>query len=84
MDVLREMLAIAVVFALLFAALRLLKKKNFLNFRTATSGPRLLESRAKLVLTAQHSLHWIRAGDRLFLIGVHPGGFTCLSEGPLP
>ena len=38
--------------------------------------PQRMESRGRLALTAQHSLHLIRAGDRELVLAVHPGGVT--------
>jgi len=82
MDIVRQSLAIALVFALLWAALWLVKRKGAL--RTAlgkgSSGPRLIESRGKLVLSAQHSLHLIRVADREVLVGVHPSGFSVICD----
>ena len=86
MDVLREILAIAFVFALLGSALWLLKRRNGAGIGLANlgglgpRGPQLIESRAKLVLSAQHSLHLIRAGERQILIGAHPSGFTVIGD----
>jgi flagellar biogenesis protein FliO len=86
MDVLREILAIAFVFALLGSALWLLKRRNGAGISLAnfaglgTRDLQLIESRAKLVLSSQHSLHVIRSGDRQILIGVHPAGFTVIGD----
>ena len=87
MDVLREILAIAFVFALLWVALRLLKKRNgsaFLLGGAGSRGSQLIESRGRLALSAQHSLHLIRAGDRQMLIGIHPTGLTVLGDCATP
>lgn len=85
MDVIRELTAIAFVFALLWAALRLLKKRNSFGtrlgtFKSGSRGPQLIESRGKLTLSTQHSLHLIRAGDRQVLIGINPAGFTVIGD----
>jgi flagellar biogenesis protein FliO len=83
MDVLREILAIVFVLALLLGALWLLRKRGALNLKLGigtSAGGRLIESRGKLVLSAQHSLHWVRAGDRQVLLGIHPSGFTVIGD----
>jgi len=84
MDVLREILAIAFVFALLWTGLWLLRKRSGQAIRLGRRGPRggpeLIESQGKLQLSAQHSLHLIRAGDRQVLIGIHPAGFTVVGD----
>jgi len=84
MDVLREILAIAFVFALLWTALWLLRKRGGPSIRLGSGRLRgvsqLIESQGKLALSAQHSLHLIRAGERQVLIGIHPAGFTVIGE----
>jgi len=84
LDLLRQLLAMAIVFALLWAALWFLKRRGALRpvLGKSGTGPRLIESRGRLALTAQHSLHWIRAGNRELLIGVHPSGFTVIGDIP--
>lgn len=77
MELLRELLAVIVVFGLLWMARRFLRGKIW----RSNSEPGLLESRGKLVLTARHSVHLIRAGDRLLVVGVHPEGITFLGDG---
>jgi flagellar biogenesis protein FliO len=82
MDILRQSLGIALVFALLWAGLWLVKRKGAL--RTAggksSAGPRPIESRGKLVLSAQHSVHLIRVADREVLVGVHPSGCSVICD----
>jgi flagellar biogenesis protein FliO len=82
MDILRQSLAIALVFALLWAALWLLKRKGGLRTALGKSSTtsRLVESRGKLVLSAQHSLHLIRVAEREVLVGVHPSGFSVICD----
>ena len=82
MDLLRQFAAIAVVFAMLWAALWFLKRRGALRpmLGKSAAGPRLIESRGRLALTAQHSVHWVRAGNREVLIGVHPSGLTLIGE----
>jgi flagellar biogenesis protein FliO len=77
MELLRELVGVIVVFGLLWMARRFLRGKTW----RSNSAPALLESRGKLVLTARHSVHLIRAGDRILVVGVHPDGITFLGEG---
>lgn len=79
MDIVRQSLAVLVVFALLWAALWLVRRKGWV-VRSASHAPRLLESRGKLVLTARHSIHVIRIGDRDLIIALHPDGVTFLGD----
>lgn len=77
MELLRQLVAVVVVFALLWTARRFLRGKTW----RSNSAPALLESRGKLALTARHSVHLIRAGDRILIVGVHPEGITFLGDG---
>ncbi len=80
MDLIRQSLAIAIVFASLWAALWLLKRKGTLSTPLAKSGPRPIELLGKVGLSAQHSLHLVRVDGRELLLGVHPSGFTVVCE----
>ena len=82
MDIVRQSLAITFVFALLWVALWLLRKKGSLGTRMGKDRPELqrLESRGRLALSAQHSLHLIRAGDREVVLAVHPTGVTVVCD----
>ena len=82
MDIVRQSLAITFVFVLLWAALWLLRKKGTVHINTGRARARgkLLESRERLALTAQHSIHLIRIGDREVAVAVHPGGVTMLCD----
>lgn len=77
MQIFRQLGALALVFALLWAALRLLRGKAW----RPRSAPTLLESQGKLALTARHSVHLIRVGDRTLIVGVYPEGITFLGDG---
>jgi flagellar biogenesis protein FliO len=83
MEVLRQCAAIALVFGLLWAALWVLRKKGAVQFRDPKSPAArdLLQSRGRLMLTAQHSVHCVRIGQRDFVLGVHPSGITLLFSG---
>ena len=78
MDIVRQSLAILFVFSLLWTALWLLRKKAWV--RRNKTAPGLLESRGKLALTARHSIHLIRIGDRNLIVALHPDGVTFLGD----
>jgi flagellar biogenesis protein FliO len=82
MDIVRQSLAITIVFALLWAALWLLKRRGAIRPRPGKNRAETerLESRGRLALSAQHSLHLIRAGDREVLLALHPAGVTVVCE----
>ena len=82
MDVIRQSLAITFVFFLLWAALWFLRKRRGISFSKGRSTKGLLESRAKLALSAQHSLHLVRIGGRDIVLALHPSGVTLLSDMP--
>jgi flagellar biogenesis protein FliO len=80
MDILRQSLAILFVFALLWAALWFLRMRGNIRigFPRARPPQRVLESRGKLALGPQHSLHAVRIGERDLVVAVHPAGVTVL------
>jgi flagellar biogenesis protein FliO len=67
----------------LWAALWALRKKGAVQFRgpKSTAARDLLQLRGRLMLTAQHSVHCVRIGQRDFVLGVHPSGITLLFSG---
>jgi len=83
MDLVRQSLAIVFVFALLWTALWFVRKKGWTGTIRRTKPARsLLESRGKLVLTARHSVHLIRVGDRNLILALHPDSVTFLGDAP--
>jgi flagellar biogenesis protein FliO len=76
MDIVRQSLAVVFVLASLWAALCLVRKKGWRI--KAPAG--LVESRGKLTLTARHSVHLIRIGERNLILALHPGGVTFLGD----
>lgn len=81
-----QLLAIVAVLAMLWGGLWLLKRKGFVqsNLRRTKASPKCrMETLDRLVLTPQHSLHWIRVGNRTLLVGLSPSGCQFL-EGALP
>ncbi len=88
MEILRQSLALGTVFALLWMALRLLRQRGWAKMQgwpgnRRKPGPGLLESRGKLTLTARHSIHLVRIGDRNLIVALHPDGLTFLGDAPL-
>jgi len=80
MDLARQSLAITFVLGLLWAGLWLLKRRGLVRSTGGQSSRGSLESCGKLSLTAQHSIHLVRIGDRNLVLAVHPGGITFLCD----
>jgi flagellar biogenesis protein FliO len=80
MDIAQQSLALVLVFALLGTALWLVRKRGWLAMRGAKPARGRLESRGKLVLGPRHSIHLIRAGERILILALHPDGVTFLGE----
>ena len=80
MDIVRQSLAITFVFAMLWAALWILRKRGNIRigFPRAGAARSVLESRGKLALGPQHSIHVVRIGERDMVVAVHPAGVTLL------
>jgi flagellar biosynthetic protein FliO len=80
MDILRQSLAITFVFALLWAALWFLRKRGTIRigFPKVRGAQSVLESRGRLALGPQHSIHVVRVGERDMVVAVHPAGVTVL------
>jgi flagellar biogenesis protein FliO len=76
----RQSLAIVFVFALLWTALWFLRKRGWPGTRRSKPVTVLLESRGKLALTARHSVHLVRIGDRNLILALHPDGVTFLGD----
>ena len=82
MDIVKQSLAITFVFVLLWVALWFLRKKGAVRIGMArrSSAPDMLETRGRLALSPQHSVHVIRVGERELVLAVHPQGVTLLCE----
>jgi flagellar biogenesis protein FliO len=80
MDVIRQSLAITFVFLLLWAALWFVRKRRGGSTSYGRANKGLMESRAKLALSAQHAMHLVRVGDRDLVVAVYPSGITLLCE----
>jgi flagellar biogenesis protein FliO len=84
-SVIRQVLAIVLVFALLGATLWKLRRGGnpaaFLTrWRTQPGRGRALESVERLALTPQHALHLIRVQGREIVVATHPHGCTLLGD----
>lgn len=80
MDIARQSLALVLVFALLGAALWLVRKRGWLGMRGIKPARGRLESRGKLALSPRHSIHLVRAGERTLILALHPDGVTFLGD----
>ena len=77
----RQSLAIVFVLALLWTALWLVRRKGWAGMMPRVkTAPRMIESRGKLALTARHSIHVVRIGDRDLILALHPDGVTFLGD----
>ena len=88
MEVARQVVSVLLVFALLGAALWLLRRGGAASLRglmrRTTARTRSLEPMERLALTPQHSLHLVRIQGRELLVATHPRGCTLLAESPPP
>jgi flagellar biogenesis protein FliO len=76
-----QVLAVALVAALLAAAMVWLSRRGFAGAAGSLLGvrrPRRLEMLDRLSLTPQHSLHLVRLGNRTILLGRSPSGLALL------
>jgi len=89
MEIVRQVFSVIAVFALLGGALWVLRRGGLASFSAMGRGLRgvgrvkRLESIERLTLTASHSLHLVRIGEREVVVATHPQGCTLLpgSEG---
>ena len=81
MELARELLGVAAVFALLGILVWVGRRKGTLAGASfSRPGGRTLELVERLPLTAHHSVHLVRAGDRTLLVAVHNSGVTLLGD----
>jgi flagellar biogenesis protein FliO len=78
--------AVFIVIALLIATLCFLRPKGVatlkVSLRRRMVRGHLIQVLERVPLTAQHSLHLVRLGDRALLIGVSPTGCTGIDSFP--
>jgi flagellar biogenesis protein FliO len=84
MDILQQLLAVAIVLGALCALIAVFKRKGWarVNLRRPHDPARRLEVIDRLVLTPHHSVHLIRLADRTLLIGLSPNGCNLLESTP--
>lgn len=84
MDYLQPLLAVIMVFGLLGAALWWLKKRGMASFSITPKAraAAVLSQAERLPLSATHSLHLVRMGDRAILIASWPGGCQAVESTP--
>jgi flagellar biosynthetic protein FliO len=85
MELIRQILALGLVFGLLTLALWSLRRRGLVRLGGTTrakKGLRRLEAVERLPLSPQHALHLVRVADRVLLIGVHASGCTLLESLP--
>jgi flagellar biogenesis protein FliO len=75
-DLIRQVLAVLLVFGLLGAAVWKLRGGPLSGSRTATR----LASAGRLTLTPQHAIHLVRIDGREWVIVTHPQGCSVLSD----
>lgn len=83
MEWIRQLLAAALVVALGWGSLWWLRRRGLARPAAGArrrDGARRLELIDRVALTPQHSVHLIRMGDRLILVGRAPSGLTRLAS----
>jgi flagellar biogenesis protein FliO len=84
MEMARQVVSVLAVFALLGAVLWTLRNGGLATFRRRRGfrvrRGRQLESIERLTLTAQHSLHLIRIGEKEVVVATHPHGCALLTD----
>jgi flagellar biogenesis protein FliO len=81
MEIVRQVLAVVLVFAALAGALWALRRNGsagWRGFRRKQAGR--LEPIERVALSPQHALHLVRFGDRALLVATHAGGCSLLES----
>jgi flagellar biosynthetic protein FliO len=84
MEILQQLLAVALVLGALCALVWTMKRKGWARGRVSSSrdAQTQLEVIGRLALTPQHSVHLIRLADRILLVGLSPQGCNVLESAP--
>jgi flagellar biosynthetic protein FliO len=84
MEILQQLLAVALVLGALGALVWTMKRKGWAQGRVSSSrgAQTQLEVIGRLALTPQHSVHLIRLADRILLVGLSPQGCNVLESAP--
>jgi flagellar biosynthetic protein FliO len=81
MELARSLTGVAILFGLLGVLLWIARKKGTLaGLARSRSGGRMLEIVERVSLTGNHSVHLLRVGDRVLLVGVSSSGLTLLCD----
>lgn len=81
MEIVRQVLAVVLVFAALAGALWALRRNGAAGWSGLRRKPAgRLEPLERIALSPHHALHLVRFGDRLLLIAAHAGGCTLLES----
>jgi flagellar biosynthetic protein FliO len=81
MELARSLFGVVILFGLLGALVWIARKKGaLLGVLPSRSGGHMLQLVERVPLTANHSVHLVRAGDRTLLVGVHSTGMTLLCD----
>jgi flagellar biogenesis protein FliO len=84
MEMVAQMLAVIGVLGILGLLLWWLRSRGMAAFTVGRNGggrKRRLQSLERLPLSPQHSLHLVRYGDKVLLVGLSPGSCTVLESG---
>ena len=82
MDSARQMLEAGAILLSMAALLWCLKKYGLVARASARRAGRRLEILERLPLAPQHTLHLVRAGEQILVVGCSPGGCTVLEKWP--
>jgi len=83
MEILEQLIVIALVLGVLVGGVWILKRKGFATAsvrRPRGAGRPRLEVIDRLALTPHHSLHLVRLADKTMLIGLSPSGCNLLEN----
>jgi len=81
MELARSLTGVAILFGLLGVLIWIARKKGtFVGLPRSRSGGRTLEIVERIPLTANHSVHLLRVGDRTLLLGACSSGLTLLCD----
>jgi flagellar biosynthetic protein FliO len=86
MEMLEQLMIVAIVLAALCGAMWMLKRKGWAHStmrRSSREGQPRLEVIDRLTLTPHHSLHLVRLADRTLLVGISPNGCNLLECPPI-
>jgi len=80
MEVIGQLGSVGAVLALLGAALWWLRRRGSVAVLPRRAGGRLLKSLERLPLGPQHTLHLVRLGEEVLVVGCSPAGCALLGR----